>query len=59
MNKEECFELMKSDLMEGQLSVAQIADKYFDWATPTLRDSVLAMLEELKRLYNLKKILND
>ena len=55
MTAEECIELMRNDLIEGHLSIAKIADKYCDYASPELRDSLISKLEELRRLYNYKK----
>lgn len=59
MTAEECMEFVKNDLMDDHLPVAKIADKYFNCATSELRDSLIAQLEELKRLYNYKRIIND
>ena len=59
MTVEECTKLMINDLKEGHLSIAKIADKYCDCASPELRDSLIAQLEELRGLYNLKRIIND
>ena len=59
MTAEECMQLMVHDLIEGHLSIAEIADKYCDCASPELRDSLISQLEELKRLYNYKRIIND
>ena len=59
MTAEERMELMRNDLIEGHLSTAEIADKYCDCASPELRDSLIAQLEELRGLYNLKRIIND
>ncbi len=59
MTAEECMELMVHDLVEGHLSTAEIADKYCDCASSELRDSLISQLEELKRLYNYKRIIND
>ena len=53
MTAEECMELMRNDLIEDHLSIAKIADKYCDCASPELRDSVITQLEELRRLYKL------
>lgn len=50
---------MVHDLVEGHLSTAEIADKYCDCASSELRDSLISQLEELKRLYNYKRIIND
>lgn len=58
MTAEECMKLMRNDLIEGHLSVAEIADKYCDCASPELRDSLISQLEELRRLYNYKEILS-
>lgn len=57
MTAEERMELMRNDLIEGRLSA--VADKYCDCASPELRDSLISQLEELRRLYNYKRILND
>ena len=59
MTVEECMQLMVHDLIEGHLSTAEIADKYCDCASSELRDSLISQLEELKRLYNYKRIIND
>ena len=59
MTAEECMKLMINDLMESHLSTAEIADKYCDCASSELRDSLISQLEELKRLYNYKRIIND
>ena len=59
MTAEECMELMRNDLIEGHLSAAEIADKYCDCASSELRDSLISQLEELRRLYNYKRIIND
>nr|DAG87742.1 MAG TPA: hypothetical protein [Crassvirales sp.] len=63
MTEDECVKLMVKDLIEGRLSVAQIADKYCDCGSSELRDSLIAHLESLRRLYSikhdLKKVLND
>ena len=58
MTAEEYMELMRNDLMESHLSTAEIADKYFDFVSPELRDLMSAQLEELRRLYNYKEILS-
>ena len=58
MTAEECMKLMINDLMGSHLSTAEIADKYCDCASPELRDSLIAQLEELRRLYNYKEILS-
>lgn len=59
MIAEECMQLMIHDLVEGHLSIAEIADKYCDCASSELRDSLITQLEELRRLYNYKRIIND
>ena len=59
MTVEECTKLMINALKEGHLSAAEVADKYCDCASPELRDSLIAQLEELRRLYNYKRIIND
>ena len=59
MTAEERMELMRNDLIEGHLSAAEIADKYCDCASLELRDSLISQLEELRRLCNYKRILND
>ena len=59
MTAEERMELMRNDLIEGHLSAAEIADKYCEWASPGLRNSLISDLEYVKHLYKLKKILND
>lgn len=59
MTAEECIQFMIHDLVEGHLSVAEIADKYCEWASPELRNSLIADLEYLKHLYKFKRILND
>lgn len=59
MTVEECTKLMIYDLVEGHLSTADIVDKYCEWASSELRDSLIAQLEELRRLYNYKRIIND
>ena len=59
MTTEECMELMRNDLIEGHLSVAEIADKYCNCTSLELRDSLISELEELRRLYNYKRIIND
>ena len=58
MTTEECMKLMINDLIKGYLSTAEIADKYCDCASPELRDSLITQLEELRRLYNYKRILS-
>ena len=58
MTAEECMKLMINDLMKSHLSTVEIADKYCDCASPELRDSLIAQLEELRRLYNYKEILS-
>ena len=59
MTAEERMELMRNDLIGGHLSAAEIADKYCDCASLELRDSLISQLEELRRLYNYKRIIND
>ena len=59
MTAEERMQLMIHDLVEGHLSTAEIADKYCDCASSELRDSLISQLEELRRLYNYKRIIND
>ena len=59
MTAEECIQFMIYGLVEGHLSVAEIADKYCDCASPELRDLLISQLEELRRLYNYKRIIND
>ena len=59
MTAEECTKLMINDLKEGHLSAADIVDKYCEWASPELRNSLIADLEYLKHLYKFKRILND
>ena len=59
MTAEECMQLMVHDLIKGHLSITEIADKYCDCASSELRDSLISQLEELKRLYNYKRIIND
>lgn len=59
MTAEERMQLMIHNLVEGHLSTAEIADKYCDSASPELRDSLISQLEELRRLYNYKRIIND
>ena len=58
MTAEECMQLIVHDLIEGHLSTTKIADKYCDCASPELRDSLITQLEELRRLYNYKRILS-
>ena len=41
MTAEERLNCMRNDLITGQLSTAEIADKYCDCATPILRDQKL------------------
>ena len=59
MTAEECMKLMINDLMESHLSTVEIADKYCDCASPELRDLLISQLEELRRSYNYKRIIND
>ncbi len=56
MTAEERMQLMIHDLVEGHLSIVEIADKYC--ASPELRESLITQLEELRRLYNYKRILS-
>ena len=58
MTAEECMQLMVHDLIEGHLSTTEIADKYCECVSPELRDLISAQLEELRRLYNYKRILS-
>ena len=58
MTAEECMKLMRNDLREGHLSTVEIVDKYCDCASSELRDSLITQLEELRRLYNYKRILS-
>lgn len=50
MTAEERMQLMIHDLVEGHLSIDEIADKYC--ASPELRDSLIADLKKFKWLYN-------
>ena len=50
---------MINALIERHLSTADIVDKYCEWASPGLRDSLIADLEYLKHLYKFKRIIND
>lgn len=59
MTVEECTKLMINALKEGHLSTADIVDKYCEWVSPGLRNSLISDLEYVKHLYKLKKILND
>ena len=59
MTEEECMQLMIKDLIEGHLSTDDIVDKYCEWTSPELRNSLISDLEYVKHLYKLKKILND
>lgn len=59
MTVEERTKLMINDLIEGHLSTADIVDKYCEWASSGLRNSLIADLEYLKHLYKFKRILND
>ena len=52
------MELIGNDLIKCHLSTVEIVDKYFDCASPELRDSLISQLEELRRLYNYKEILS-
>ena len=58
MTTEKCMKLMINDLIESHLSTVEIADKYFDFVSPELRDLMSTQLEELRRLYNYKEILS-
>ena len=58
MTEEECMKLMINDLMKSHLSTVEIVDKYCDFVSPELRDLMSAQLEELRRLYNYKRILS-
>lgn len=53
MTEEECMKLMIDDLMKSHLSTAEIVDKYCDFVSLELRDSLITQLEELRRLYKL------
>lgn len=59
MIAEECIKLMRNDLIEGHLSTVEIVDKYCNCASSELRDSLITQLEDLRRLYNYKRILSD
>ena len=59
MTAEKCMELMRNDLIEGHLAITDIVDKYCECASSELRDSLIAQLENLRRLYNYKRIIND
>ena len=59
MTAEECTKLMINAFIEGHLSTDDIVDKYCEWASPELRNSLIADLEYLKHLYKFKRILND
>lgn len=59
MTSKERIQLMINALIEGHLSTADIVDKHCEWASPELRNSLIADLEYLKHLYKLKRILND
>ena len=59
MTAEERMQFMIHDLLEVHLSTADIVDKYCEWASPELRDSLIADLEYLKHLYKFKRIIND
>ena len=59
MTSKERMQLMINALIEGHLSTADIIDKYCEWASPGLRDSLIADLEYLKHLYKFKRIIND
>ena len=45
---------MVKNLVQSRLSAAQIADKYCNCGSSELRDSLIAHLESLRRLYNIK-----
>lgn len=53
MTVEECTKLMINALKEGHLSTADIVDKYCEWASPGLRNSLISDLEYVKHLYKL------
>lgn len=55
MTAEECIQFMIHGLIEGHLSVAEIADKYCEWASPELRDLLISQLEELRRCITIKE----
>lgn len=59
MIAEECMKLMRNDLIEGHLSTVEIVDKYCNCVSSELRDSLITQLEDLRRLYNYKRILSD
>lgn len=59
MTAKERMQLMIHDLVEGHLSIDEIADKYCEWASPGLRALIIADLEKLKYLYTYKRIIND
>lgn len=59
MIAEECMKLMRNDLIEGHLSTVEIVDKYCNCTSSELRDSLITQLEDLRRLYNYKRILSD
>ena len=59
MTAEECTKLMINALIEDHLSIDDIVDKYCEWASPELRNSLIADLEYFKHLYKFKRILND
>lgn len=59
MTAEECMKLMRNDLIEGHLSTVEIVDKYCNCASSELRNSLITQLEDLRHLYNYKRILND
>ena len=58
MTAEECMKLMINDLIRSHLSTVEIVDKYFDFVSPELRSLMSTQLEELRRLYNYKRILS-
>ena len=55
MTSKERMQLMINALIEGHLSTADIVDKYCEWASPGLRNSLISDLEYVKHLYKLKK----
>lgn len=59
MTAEEYTKLMINALIEDHLSTDDIVDKYCEWASPELRNSLIADLEYFKHLYKFKRILND
>lgn len=59
MTVEECTKLMINASIEGHLSTADIVDKYCEWASLGLRNSLISDLEYVKHLYKLKRILKQ